>query len=115
MSVHPYLVGPMLHLFEILSKDILAINPSVSREIKKLYIAFKSYSNFVDVVPQKSRLRLSLNCDIKDLNDPKGMCEDVSGKGRWGNGNTQVSIYKTDELDDVMHLIKQAYVISLSE
>ena len=115
LSDHPYLVGPMMDLFETLSKEILDISPSVSREIKKLYIAFKSDSNFVDIVPQKSRLRLSLNCDIQDLNDPKGMCEDVSGKGRWGNGNTQVSIYKADELDDVINLIKQAYTISLSE
>jgi len=112
---HPYLVGPMMELFQKLSAEVLAISPLVTEEIKKLYIAFKTDSNFVDVVPQKNRLRLSLNCDIQDLLDPKGLCEDVSGKGRWGNGNTQVSIYKADELQDVMNLIQQAYTISLSE
>ena len=78
-------------------------------EYKKFYIAFKSATNFVDIVPQKVRIRLSLNIDYPDIIDPKGLCKDVSGLGRWGNGDVEVGISNLNELDDVMELIQQAF------
>ena len=41
--------------------------------------------------------------------DPKGLCKDVSGLGRWGNGDVEVGISNLNELDDVMELIQQAF------
>ena len=38
-------------LFEALRKEILALDPCVSEEFLKLYIAYKAETNFVDVVP----------------------------------------------------------------
>ncbi len=46
---------------------------------KKLYIAYKVDTNFVDVVIQKSRLRLSVNMKFADVIDPKGLCKDITG------------------------------------
>ena len=40
---------------------------------------------------------------------PKGLCKDVSGLGRWGNGDVEVGISNMNELDDVMDLIQQAF------
>ena len=70
---HPQLEegAPMRGLFEALRKEVLALDPGVTEEILKLYIAFKAETNFVDVVPQKSRLRLSLNMAFYELHDPK--------------------------------------------
>ncbi len=65
-------------------------------------------TNFIDIVPQKVRLRLSLNIDYPDIIDPKGLCKDVLGLGRWGNGDVEVGISTINELDDVMKLIQQA-------
>ena len=103
------LKGDMLDLYHALKKRILNIDSSVKEEYKKLYIAFKSSTNFVDIVPQKVRLRLSLNIDYPDIIDPKGLCKDVSGLGRWGNGDVEVGISNLNELDDVMELIQQAF------
>ena len=50
---------------------------TLKTEILKLYIAYKSSTNFVDVVPQKSRLRLSVNMRFSEIDDPKGLCKDV--------------------------------------
>ena len=91
-----------------MKKRILNIDASVKEEYKKLYIAFKSSTNFVDIVPQKVRLRLSLNIDYADVIDPKGLCKDVSGLGRWGNGDVEVGISNLNELEDVMDLIEEA-------
>lgn len=109
LESYEHLKGNMLELFYSLEKRILNIDSSVKEEYKKLYIAFKSSTNFVDIVPQKARLRLSLNIDFQDIIDPKGLCKDVSGLGRWGNGDVEVGISKLNELDDVMDLIQQAF------
>lgn len=106
---YEYLKGEMLELYYVLRKRILNIDSSVKEEYKKLYIAFKSSTNFVDIVPQKSRLRLSLNLDFPDIIDPKGLCKDISGLGRWGNGDVEVGISNINELDDILDLIQQAF------
>ncbi len=66
-------------------------------------------TNFVAIVPQKMRLRLSLNIDYPDIIDPKRLCKDVLGLGRWGNGDVEVGISTINELEDVMELIQQAF------
>ena len=106
---YEYLNGDMFNLYQAIRKRILNIDSSVKEEYKKLYIAFKSSTNFVDIVPQKVRLRLSLNIYFPDIIDPKGLCKDVSGLGRWGNGDVEVGFANLNELDDIMDLIQQAF------
>ena len=108
---HPLLVigSPMHELFEIFRKDILALNPCVSEEFLKLYVAYKAETNFVDIVPQKSRLRLSLNMQFHELHDPKSLAKDVTSLGRWGNGDVEVGFSKPEELPYVMGLVRQAF------
>jgi len=109
LDQYEYLTGEMLSLYQNLKQRIMNIDSSVSEEYKKLYIAFKATTNFVDIVPQKSRLRLSLNMAFPDILDPKGLCKDVSGLGRWGNGDIEVGLSNVNELDDVMELIQQSF------
>ncbi|WP_442938348.1 DUF5655 domain-containing protein [Nostoc sp.] len=85
------------------------MDASVREEFKKLYIAYKSTTNFVDILPQKSGLRLYLNLEFKKINDPKGLCKDVTNVGRWGNGNIEVKFSSLDQLEDVMFLVNQAF------
>lgn len=106
---YEHLQGDMLALYQSLRQRVLNIDSSVTEECKKLYIAFKSSTNFVDVVPQQARLRLSLNMPYPDIIDPKGLCRDVTDVGRWGNGDVEVGLSNRDELDDVMALIQQAF------
>lgn len=106
---YDHLQGDMLELYKKLEKRILNLDSSVRLEFKKLYIAFKVQTNFVDIVPQKRRLRLSLNTEFNSINDPKGICKDVSGLGRWGNGDIEVGLENYSELDYIMELIEQAF------
>ena len=107
---HPQLAvgSPMRELFEIFRKDVLSLDPCVSEEFLKLYVAYKAETNFVDIVPQKSRLRLSLNMQFHELHDPKGLAKDVTSLGRWGNGDVEVGFRKPEELPYVMGLVRQA-------
>ncbi|GAJ08730.1 unnamed protein product, partial [marine sediment metagenome] len=79
-----FMQGDVGELFNVLKKRILNMDSSVKEEVKKLYIAYKTTTNFVDVVPQKRQLRLSLNMEFSEINDPEGLCRDVSKVGRWG-------------------------------
>lgn len=45
----------------------------------------------MDIVIQKSRLKLSINMKFSDVLDPKGICKDVTGLGRWGNGDVEIA------------------------
>lgn len=101
--------SPMRDVFEVFRKEVLALDPCVSEEFLKLYVAYKAETNFVDIVPQKSRLRLSLNMQFHELHDPKEIAKDVTNLGRWGNGDVEVSLSKLDELPYVMGLVRQAF------
>lgn len=96
-------------LYEKLDIRIMNLSPSVKKEYKKLYIAYKFDTNFVDVVVQKSRLRLSLNMKYNQIIDPKNLCRDITGLGRWGNGDVELFFEHTNEIDDVMELVEQAF------
>ena len=90
---HPYLLTPGIRqVFEAFRKEVLALDPCVAEEFMKLYVAYRAETNFVDVVPQAKRLRLSINMNFAEINDPKGLCRDVTDLGRWGNGDVEVGL-----------------------
>jgi len=101
--------GSIRDIFEELRKQIIAIDTCVTEEFLKLYIAYKAETNFVDVVPQAKRLRLSLNIPFSNIIDPKGMCKDVTGIGRWGNGDVEIGLADIQDIPYVMSLIRQAF------
>lgn len=106
---HPHLAsGSMREVFEAFRKQVLALDPCVTEEFLKLYVAYKAETNFVDIIPQKKRLILMLNMAFPEISDPKGSCRDVSGMGRWGNGDVEVGLASLDELPYVMGLVRQS-------
>ncbi|MFF0544363.1 DUF262 domain-containing protein [Nocardia thailandica] len=106
---HPHLLPqPRRALFEKFSAEVLALDPGINRQFLKLYVAFKAETNFVDVVPQKARMRLSLNIPIEALHDERGLAWDVSGKGHWGNGPTEVGLDEGSDLGYIVGLVRQA-------
>jgi predicted transport protein len=111
LADHQYLADgtPTRKLFEALRKEVVKLDPFVNEEILKLYVAYKAETNFVDVIPQASRLRLSLNIPFEELNDPLQKARDVTNLGRWGNGDTEVDLSDLDELTYVLGLIRQAF------
>lgn len=107
---HPHLVAePIREIFEAFRTQVLNLDPVVTEEFLKLYVAYKAETNFVDVVPQVKQLRLSLNMEFSEISDPKGICKDVSYLGRWGNGNVEVGLSSLDELPYVMGLVRQSF------
>ncbi len=96
-------------LFEKFSAEVLALDPGITRQFLKLYVAFKAETNFVDVVPQKARMRLTLNIPLEALRDERGLAWDVSGKGDWGNGPSEVALDEDSDLGYIIGLVRQAF------
>ena len=98
----------MRELFDAFRREVLALDPCVTEEFLKLYVAYKAETNFVDVVPQVSALRLTFNVGFAEISDPKGVCKDVSGLGRWGNGDVELRLKSFEELPYVIGLVRQS-------
>ena len=88
---------------------MLALDPTVTEGFLKLYVAYKAETNFVDVVPQMGRLRLSLNMQFHELVDPRELAKDVTNLGRWGNGDVEIGLSSADDLGYVMGLVRQSF------
>lgn len=102
-------------LFKALKERILAIDQNITEEPKKLYVAYKSTRNFVDVVFKKNKLKLFVNVKSGELTDPQGVARDLEKPvhiGHWGNGDYEVTLSTSDELEYVMSLILQSYYIN---
>lgn len=112
---HPYLSkGSEMYgegvrdVFEILRKEIVALDPCVTETFLKLYVAYKAETNFVDIIAQAKKLKLILNIPFAEIVDPKKICKDVSNLGSWGNGEVEVSVTNNHEIPYAVGLIRQA-------
>ncbi|MFE9242383.1 DUF262 domain-containing protein [Nocardiopsis sp. NPDC006938] len=112
---HPNLTGPLLTLFEKFRSRVLALDEVVTETFLKRYIAYKAETNFVDVVAQSERLKLTLNMPFESLHDERAMAWDVTGKGKAGNGNVQVVLGAEEDVDHVLGLVRQAYEYQVGE
>jgi predicted transport protein len=105
---HPHLRTPGLReVFEAFRKEVLALDPCVIEEFKKHYVAYKAETNFLDIYPQTSRFLLVLNLRFVEINDPKNICTDITG--RRFNGDVQTYLKSLDELPYIMGLVRQSY------
>ncbi len=106
---HQHLKDPkVLSLFTAVANDLLALDPSVRCEYLKQYIAFKSETNFVDVVVQAGGILLSYVVPFAEIDDPRGHCRDVANKGRWGNGLVEAKLADVSQLPYLMRFARQA-------
>ena len=39
----------------------------------------------------------------------QGICKDIKGLGRWGNGDVELFMEHQDELDQIMEIVKQSF------
>ncbi|WP_243317705.1 GmrSD restriction endonuclease domain-containing protein [Geothrix paludis] len=107
---HPHVAtGAMKGLFQMLRQAILSLDACVNEEFLKLYIAYKAETNFVDIIPQAGRLLLSINIPYPELDDPRGLTRDVTGLGRWGNGDVELGVATEGDIPYAIGLIRQAF------
>ncbi|MFP6162692.1 DUF262 domain-containing protein [Helicobacter pylori] len=96
-------------LFDILSKEIKALDERVTENFMKAYIAYKFKTNFVDIVVQNKDLKLYLNMKFHELQDEKNLAKDrINKKNHNGNGDVEVKLETKESIPYCLGLIKQA-------
>lgn len=99
----------ILSLYEEFKNQILSLGDKIEVIPKKRYIAFKASTNFIDVLPQKGKIKFWLNIPKGELNDPYNISRNVSEIGHWGNGDYEFSLNSSSDFINLMPLIKQSY------
>ncbi|RVU91590.1 hypothetical protein EH230_12145 [Flavobacterium columnare] len=97
----------VIELYETYKNAILNLADEIEVAPKKLYIAFKKDKNITDVVVLKKGLKFFINLKKGQLEDAKGLAKDVSETGHWGNGDYELTVTDTSDLEYIMSLIKQ--------
>lgn len=95
-------------LYETFKLAILNLSSDIEVVPKKMYIAFKKDKNIVDIRIQHKNLILWLNMKKGELNDPRKLAVDASSKDHYGNGDYELHVSNTDNLEYIMSLVKQA-------
>ncbi|MBK6378267.1 MAG: hypothetical protein IPF72_00305 [Chitinophagaceae bacterium] len=96
-------------LYETFKNAILNLSNDILLVPKKTYLAFKIKSNIVDIELQANSLKIWINLKKGQLDDPKKIMRDVSMlKGHNGNGDYELIVKDTKNLEYIMSLIKQA-------
>ncbi|WJI96422.1 DUF262 and DUF1524 domain-containing protein [Helicobacter pylori] len=95
-------------LFDILSKEIKALDEKIVENFNQDYISYKFSKNFVDIVVQTENLKLYLNMKFNELQDEKNLARDMTNKGHLGNGDIEVKLETKENIPYCLGLIKQA-------
>lgn len=99
-------------LFDILRKEIKALDERVTEKFNQKYIAYKFCKiSFVDIVVQEKGLKLYLKMNLNELQDEikeKLKFRDVSHIGRPCVGNMEVELETKENIPYCLELIKQA-------
>jgi len=96
-------------LYNELRNRILNLGGDVEILPRKIYIVFKKKTNFIDILIGKNELWCWINLKKGEMDDPKGLCRDVSNIGHYGNGDYDLTINSKSDLDYIMFLINQSY------
>ena len=97
-----------IELYERFKQAILNLDDQIELTFTKLYAAFKKdKKNIVDIVMQKGTLKLYINAVWGTLEEPKGIFRDVSNVGKYGNGDYEVTLKDTEQLEYILSVIKQ--------
>ncbi|WQY09058.1 DUF262 and DUF1524 domain-containing protein [Helicobacter pylori] len=95
-------------LFDILSKEIKALDERITEKFNQEYISCMFDKNFVDIVVQNKDLKLYLNMPFNELQDEKNLARDMTNKGHLGNGDIEIKLETKENIPYCLELIKQA-------
>ncbi len=108
-DLNSYKFGPhSRELFDVLSKEIKALDEKIVENFNQDYISYKFSKNFVDIVVQTKDLKLYLNMKFNELQDEKNLARDMTNKGHLGNGDIEVKLETKENIPYCLGLIKQA-------
>ncbi|MCC8152939.1 MAG: endonuclease NucS [Tannerellaceae bacterium] len=99
----------IVDLYQTYKTAIFNLNPDIEIAPKKKRISFVLKEKiFADICIGKRALKIWINLKKGQLDDSKQLTRDVSELGHWGNGDYELTVEDTGNLEYIMSLIKQA-------
>ncbi len=98
-------------LFDILSKEIKALDERITESFMKAYITYKFNTIFTSIIPSKDELTLMLKIKFSELQNEikeKLTIRDVSNIGHACVGDIEVKLETKENIPYCLGLIKQA-------
>ena len=95
-------------LYETFKDAIQNLADNIEIVPRKQQIGFRHNGIICDIHIQKKGLKMWINLKKGNLDDPKNITRDVSATGHWGNGDYELLITNTNNLEYIMSLVKQA-------
>jgi predicted transport protein len=90
----------------ILNFDDIKVKPN------KYYISFiKNSTNVADFEILSKSIKITINLEQGTLNDPKEITRDMTNTGKLGNGDYQIKITNDNDIEYILSLIKQSYLL----
>jgi predicted transport protein len=80
-----------------------------------MYIGYSVKKNFCEIHFQSLRLKLWVNVNIDEIQDPMHLCRDVRNIGHYGTGETEFFLERIEDLDLVFGLIEQSFNICIKK
>jgi len=114
-AIEDHLMGmseQIVNFFQILREKILSLDENIIEEPKAKYIAYKTSTNFTDIVIQRYGLKIILNVKSGQLIDLENLARDLTKPksiGHLGNGDYEIKLEKENDIEAVFELIRQSY------
>lgn len=100
-----------VELYETYKNAILNLGADIDVKPQKMVVGFTCKGKvFADVLVLKSELKFWINLKTGNLDDPRLLTRDVVNVGHWGNGDYEIRVSDTTNLEYIMSLVKQALV-----
>jgi predicted transport protein len=96
-------------LYSELKSAISTLGNDIEVRPKKQYVAFRRKQAFVSIIFLKSKLKLYLNTEINQIDDPLKKARNVTNIGHYSSGKTEITIKDRSEIPYVLPIVKQAY------
>jgi predicted transport protein len=94
-------------LYNDLKNQILSLGNDIEIRPTKKYVAFRRKQQFVGIVFLKEKLKVYLNADSSQLQDPFNKVRDVSSIGHYSSGNSEIIVSNPSDVPTALSLINQ--------
>lgn len=99
----------IIDLYYKLKERVMDLGDDIELKALAQTIQFKTTRSIVDLIIYDKSVIAVINLKKGELEDPRGITEDISQKGHWGNGDYRIYIKPEDDIEYPLYLIKQSY------
>lgn len=103
----------LAEIYNVLEEALSGFGPDVERLVYSTRVTFKAYKIFAQVNKRRGRdiprLLLFVDLGMDEVDDPFGICQDMTGVGHHGVLNMQITVTTREQVDFAIDLARRSY------